>query len=1061
MANGDFLRSVLEGRGAYGGMPSLPSMERVRRRAGLPTDVLLGGRLEEMEPKLSLREKYRASEFSERLSEAISEEMAIDQLMEGRFQDALDVYTAGLKFKKASPRASGIQGRALEFLGLPQEGLIGEVVKAATDPWMLIGALLCIKFPIPVRERIKNYVSSSREYLEGFGGLFSKMITPLWEALRTRDGKMTALGKWATGFSISHGETVMNMLKPLAEAYESLDKRFAQKSIALASLLAQRNLLDAELKSVGKAIGAKDIGLNFELMGRLAAGGGTEEQRIVWRGARELLKAWDSIRSEGRMILSRVGEDEYGVLKSLMQRGIVDLKGKVPTSEYFMRIAVRNPQKMIEEVKELVSQGKTLEALEIINPYLTVKGYYKKRMPSSLRMLKRVMMARVENGSLPDPSHLELVSEFLKEGTVDAVRRFADSALHDVYLYSLDMMKASQVYADSMGRLKAWYPDRFGARVMDELKHIKSPELRSSLERLLLPAMRGEKDEIEFMRMFHRENRAMNFVRMMNDPSHPLGQLLSGKTGEEVKKYLTDMLIGRMIARSPGFPEMAAASIYAGALGAPNLSPALFNTLQAMTTTIHRAGVRNTLLGFRDAFKSVSKYLRSRFVEGMSKEEALRIAFPGLYSTGLMGEGPGVLHALVNPLEAAGPLGRTGWEKVQSGLKMLMMPFGISEKFSWLVTYNAAKRMVMQAAGGDPRKIMGDTIRVVARSMIAETQFLSGPMYTPVALLESPSLRNPLLRQFAQFPLRLAGLTARSLFGQEAGVPWWQKLGGTAGRMMVGTQLVQGLGRVAGVDLERATLMEGLPLPTTGMPFAPFPVAPPALSVLAGIPLALAGKPEPLQYSWPTLIPGGLGASKILSALSPGAAKVFGRVHIDLQHPSEDGRYVVYSKEGRPLYKVGNWQALLTTLGFRTNTYVEELNATQAVLKTREVATRTIQRMVDALATNNAEEWRRANDDWQSLFPGAPVPLTKAHIDGVLKRRAMSRLSILSMSLPPSIRQQVVGVLSTNPNLLLEPVMEGYRMEDIRGSWLPIGRSITVEDSGEYGSPWEDFLTVE
>jgi hypothetical protein len=73
----------------------------------------------------------------------------------------------------------------------------------------------------------------------------------------------------------------------------------------------------------------------------------------------------------------------------------------------------------------------------------------------------------------------------------------------------------------------------------------------------------------------------------------------------------------------------------------------------------------------------------------------------------------------------------------------------------------------------------------------------------------------------------------------------------------------------------------------------------------------------------------------------------------------------------------------------------------------------------------------------------------------------MSRLSILSMSLPPSIRQQVVGVLSTNPNLLLEPVMEGYRMEDISGSWLPIGRSITVEDPGEYGSPWEDFLNVE
>jgi hypothetical protein len=491
--------------------------------------------------------------------------------------------------------------------------------------------------------------------------------------------------------------------------------------------------------------------------------------------------------------------------------------------------------------------------------------------------------------------------------------------------------------------------------------------------------------------------------------------------------------------------QRAAGYFYLSTLGM-NPASALKNMLQLVLTTGPAIGYRTTIAGMNQAMKKSHKYFAVRLgPRKLSHSDAIRAAWPEYGRSGIAGA-PITDEVLNNAFQnahniAALPTGKLAGtsQKIQAAM---MSMFTASETAVRLTTWEAGILHARRA------RMPAEAAHTFAARLVEETQFLTGPQNTPYFLVD----KNPLVRQLAQFPLRMLEFATHTAFNLVAtsidpktGKPMnvLGKNPGTFARMIAGAILAMELGQAIGVDPSDALLGGAMQTFQEGREgaFGGFPVIPPAFQVAGNVASGLSsGDFTEMMRTTPLLVPGGVEAFRAMG-LVPGvphdlgqrAAELFGRTYADYSQPAPDGRIAVYSGAGSLKGFYTPWDLVKTGMGIKHGDMQAEQELMVLLSKNRDQIREVRKDYLDARYRNDASGAQSIAERFQRQF-GTPLSVTEKDMEAMQVRRRVSRLEQLVRTLPPGpVREQYVqliaatlgasgeSLLGIDPMLLSEP----------------------------------------
>jgi len=523
------------------------------------------------------------------------------------------------------------------------------------------------------------------------------------------------------------------------------------------------------------------------------------------------------------------------------------------------------------------------------------------------------------------------------------------------------------------------------------------------------------------------------------------------ETSPGIRKVLgdtvTDQLIVGMKSSRGAFSLLnlerkAAGYFYLSTLGL-NPGSALKNLLQLVLTTGPTIGYRTTAAGLGEAMRKSHKYFALRLgPRALSHEGALREAYPEFAKAGLVSSPiteEAVQNTLVNAYEIAA-LPSAGVKLSDKIQRAMMSIFTASETTVRLGTFEAgmlhAKRAQMPI----------DAAIEFSRRLVEKTQFLTGPQNTPFFLVD----RSPLVRQLAQFPLRMlefSTTTALSL-GSGAIDPRTGKemnlLGfnpGTFARMVAGSVIALELGEAMHWNTGDALIGGALPtFQPSGKVLAPLPIVPPFFQIVGAGAMGLgSGDYTELMRSTPLLIPGGVSLFRFMGLMPPGvpgsdlgraAARTFERTYADYSQPAPDGRVAVFSGKGTLRGYYRPWELIRFGLGVKGGDLEKEQLLLKTLVTNRDAIREGRQAYMDARFRNNAKEANQVAQDFKQRF-GFNIPITEKDMKAMQLRRQMTRLEQVVRTTPPGAARdsliQLIGatlgttgeqVLGIDPSIL-------------------------------------------
>lgn len=618
--------------------------------------------------------------------------------------------------------------------------------------------------------------------------------------------------------------------------------------------------------------------------------------------------------------------------------------------------------------------------------------------------------------------------------------------------YSLKLLPVVSSYTHTSASMYGWTVKEGGAKLMTELETLKGVAA-SQRPGAVYAKMRAQMLEDTYIPMALGRGTNKGALKAQAWDQN-MYQLAAWVNGPKVRGVLGDKLadtFGKQLTASHGafsyisLSQRAAGWFYLSTLGM-NPASALKNLLQLVLTTGPVLGPRTTLAGINQAMKKSHKYFALRLgPRKLSHDDAIRGAWPAYGKSGIAAA-PITDEALNNAFQnahniAALPTGKLAStsRKIQTAM---MSIFTGSEMTVRLATWEAA---IIHA--GRSKMPVADAHRFAAR-IVEETQFLTGPQNTPYWLVD----KNPLVRQLAQFPLRMlefATHTALNLGVTDVdpvtgkGRSFMGRNPGTFARMIAGSILAMELGRALGVDPSDALLGGALPTFQEGRggAFGGFPVVPPAFQIAGNVGSSMvSGDFTELMRSTPLLVPGGVELFRAMG-LVPGvpggigrrASQLFQRTYADYDQPAPDGRIAVYSGKGSLKGFYTPWEVVKMGLGVRSGDVAAEQELMTLLVKNRDTIRETRKDYLDARLRNNAAGARSIAERFQLQF-GFALPVTEQDMEAMQARRRVSRLEQMVRTMPPGpTRDQYIqliaatlgadaqALLGIDPMLLGEP----------------------------------------
>lgn len=502
-----------------------------------------------------------------------------------------------------------------------------------------------------------------------------------------------------------------------------------------------------------------------------------------------------------------------------------------------------------------------------------------------------------------------------------------------------------------------------------------------------------------------------------------IGWLDSSKVRGVLGDKLTDTLKTTMETQRHNLSYLnlnrsAASFFYLSTLGL-NAGASIDNLFQFVLTTAPTVGPVTAARGGYSAVKKFQKYFSLRLgSKKLAHDAAMREAFKefaeaGLASTPLTDEV--IQNTMQNAYELAALPGG-GLIKGADRIKRAMMSmFSSSETFVRVATFEAG--MLHATKGGLKAK---EAIEH-ARRIVDISQFTPGPAGTPYALLGL----TPLPRQLAQFPARIAEFatsTALTLGSGERSIMGYNP--GTLARMVAGSIIATEVGSMLGMDVGDALLGGAVPTfqeASTGKPFGIIPVVPPMFQILGTAASGLtSGDFTELMRSTPLLVPGGVAAAKGIGLLPPGipgaelgrsVAKSIHRTYADYESPAPNGRIAVYTGEGRLKGFYKPWDLAKVGMGLKSGDMNAEAALMQMLVKNRDQIRDYRQQYLEALFRNDARKAASLARQYETRF-GHKLPVTERDMETMQKRRSMTRLEQVLMTLPPEARPAYIQAVS-------------------------------------------------
>lgn len=584
--------------------------------------------------------------------------------------------------------------------------------------------------------------------------------------------------------------------------------------------------------------------------------------------------------------------------------------------------------------------------------------------------------------------------------------------------YSLDVEPVLTRYSHTMNVQKVWLSEGEGKKIIALSKQIADPRRAQDFSQVYLPQLMGRTTMRQSIQNMEWAEKRIRMLAGLKDPKG-LSKL--------VPKSARDWIVKRLESTegTPGFGSVAGGLtswFYTSTLGL-NAASAIKNLLQTVLTTGPIIGFSNTFKGITVSADRVKKYIKLR-EQGLGPDEAFGGAFKEFLQARL--DPSPIVDRLFRNMDEMYSAARTGGSgKVGEIQKRMLSLFQGSERFNRLtafygglsfgakahgIGYEQALKSVVTAGGSltEHAKMAVDTVRM--------TQFPAGPGQTPMILENVPRL----FRQFLQFPMRFAQFLGSSTLRGEAGPDW---LGGrnlgTIGRTLAVSTAGIEIGReMLDTDLSSGLLWGALPLPVSeDMPFYPFPIVPPAISLMGAAGQGLmTGDIEPIKRAVPLLVPGGVALSRARRFISPEFA--------DYGNRTEDGRIPLFSQNQALIGNFTPMQLIGRSLGFGTMTAVKERELTEYLIKQRDEIRALRREYLEALAQNDMKSVRTIQEEWRKRFPSlGELQVHERDIEAIKIRRRITRLERVLDTLPQDMRPQFAEIIASTLGAETEMLM--------------------------------------
>lgn len=531
---------------------------------------------------------------------------------------------------------------------------------------------------------------------------------------------------------------------------------------------------------------------------------------------------------------------------------------------------------------------------------------------------------------------------------------------------------------------------------------------QNTLAELFVPTLLGQvgpRGGLMMAAQLHAQTAAKNIIRVLGstmDEVGPFGQSIRRRLEEFADKDIT-------LARGAGRTGSIAGYLYSTHLGF-NLGSATLNLMQPVISTGRFVEVPYLLQGYKEALSTMGRYMTGRagvkkaFLTPAEKWEIMTKAAPidVLEDAGI---GPSALELIdavgfsgSNLRPAAGLLDKA----VEGSLKLF-------EKTEWLnrLTTVYAQR-AKQAAQG--LNVADDIARQEVKSLVSETQFGGHWLNTPSAFLDPGSpLSNPLLRQFASFPLRMVTLTTNVA----------PHIGGPNVALNVLRDTIRGLGLSAFVyEMGKSTLGPGIERGLYAGTYSDLinnPPIPPAVDIpLKALQAMSQGDAELLKKELPRLFPGGVAASRALSMAPDLSSTPFGalqRQYVDWNQRAPTGEVPLFKADGTLIEWVDPVSLVGRKIGLsRDDTTPQQrdkwlLNQRDQILQYRREA-------VKALINNDSAKVSQISAEFQKRF-GFELTVTQDQVRDFQRLQAAPRTDRILERLPVAARPVYAEAVGT------------------------------------------------
>ena len=939
-------------------------------------------------------------------------------------------------------------------LGLTDTPLEG-VVNVTTNPLVLVGLAMTLKWPAPTAEALATFKGGTRVLPKRWA--WSRFISPVSENYRNTDIPDILQGIV---------KERQSELKVIHEQWAGALKKFEKATGRAFPTVEEEFVVAGLMDDLGNPHHQVWAQARDWLTKAVAEGGG---------GRPDLAAALTSVRlpalDAAPAYLKTLATDSRAVMKSIWERNLKDPKNQEALRDILARRDGFRGKLTSQELREIAFYYPRTRELSHVEEWDAIRRYWQEHMKTATRQKIRAGIetrqapaaAADRTGKMlphPDalqrlgasPQVLEAVKTINKPNFYKALageRTFTGTAATAMtaegvpMFYTLRYSRGLNRYFDQIARARAFSlpapgaTEAYGTRLRTAINEISRQGdngrlMARQLENTIVPQVLGvmtEKQANAALRWSATKEKALESLSFLKDK-----KIL----GKDVYGTLSKWLLDDPSSSLPGIGSSISSWMYVSTLGVPNPVPAALNLLQPITTALP-LGPDYMVTGYQKAIQKFFSYAGRR-LKGVPQEKAIQQSMPEFAAANLELDptsSEAIREALESTVQRAfqvGPKAHSLTEKMKGSLLSL---FSHSEMFNRLVVFETAlakgarelpgKKWASVVTGVEeqlPNAMRHPKVQRAAQEFATQmtymTQFGGGPLQRPSGTLNwwSP------FAQFTTFPSRMASL----LVGPMTRHP------GYMGRGLLGAGLAYGIGKEHfGADISRGLLFGGLPEPSGYGPFPTLPVVPPALqlggaAVLSGV----SGESEHIRRALPLLMPGGIGAARAVGFVPGGQplAEVVEKKYADYKNRTEDGRVPVYNAKGALLAYKTDTQMLASAFGLGDVAGARERELAKYLLAQRGKVRAMKKEYLQALYENDAPGATRILQSYERMFPGmGGLPIKDTDIRALHLREDVARVERLLETMPPNLRPMYTDVVSTAmgaqaPQLLglLEPL---------------------------------------